>query len=1176
MIIKLFLIWIQIKFMKKIILKTTFLLLVTNIYFLGCKPIIETKIVKNGVLDLRDWNPEIDEPIKLDGNWEFYWNQIFEENKKIQDLKNPIYIRVPASWVEEKFSDKTSENFPGYGIATYQCKILLKDITPLAIRLPFLGTAYHFYLDGKKVLTSGVVGTSIESSLGDKNIYYKDIVTDNETVILTIVISNFHNRNGGFWNSLILGSREKIRSLRDKNLASDLFVTGILSIMGTYHLFLFLLLRKDKTPLYFGIFCIVIALRTLLTGENYLYSIYPSMGYIIGIKLEYLSFYLGIPLFSKFILQMYDNFFIKKIFNILNLICIFFSMIIVITPPRIFTETLLIVQIILIIFILLIIFLLLSAILNKRDGAKIFLIGISFFGLIIINDILHSNHFINTGLYSSIGLVIFIFSQSYILTSRFAKSFHKVEELSRDLEIKVEERTISLLNEIKKSTTLNDMISVVIQSKSTDEIFFNIFKILSKYYKLSSYLVYILDHEDRFLKLYRVYGFANFDKKFEEMILKNWFHEDDTSSLHSTVVKNRKSVLIKKVKIPHPCKGESEILNHANVKSFYTIPLMVDNDAFGCISFSNSKYEFANINEINREQRTQIESLVKLISPSIFQSLQKTMIEKAKISSESSLKKANKLNEMVEVIINSKSYEDILQNIYELLNKNYNLDSYLLYLYHDSYESLIYLKEVGKFKYPAEVLNIFKKNEFRDNDSKSVHIHCKKKKRSFYSNTVKSPHPCQGEDENLKILEIKSIYIIPLIVDENVFGTIDFSDNKYEGKGLTYLKKEDRNEIENFIRLISPSILQAQQKNLIEKAYSELKLTQNKLIEAEKMSALGNLVGSIAHEINNPISVIRSNSSLIHRNINFLVSDYPIFLDSLSLEEKKVFSEIIEKSFIKKENLSSREERNKKRELEKVLKTILEDKIDVRYIAENILSLGIESSYKEYFEKFPYEKLNNILNRASAFSKQIGLLKNIEIAIDKASRVVFSLRTYLNVDTSTAKKSCNVSNEIQRVLEIYDNYILGKISLTKEIPESIIIECLPENLFQVWNNIIFNAIQAMYEGEKNLKVILTKSNLFPDELLNYKSSASLEENKKWLESKNDFIIVRIQDYGKGIPQELQDKIFTPFFTTKNLGEGIGLGLFVSKKIVHEHGGRIFFKSDTGSTEFIVVLPTLEY
>ena len=68
------------------------------------------------------------------------------------------------------------------------------------------------------------------------------------------------------------------------------------------------------------------------------------------------------------------------------------------------------------------------------------------------------------------------------------------------------------------------------------------------------------------------------------------------------------------------------------------------------------------------------------------------------------------------------------------------------------------------------------------------------------------------------------------------------------------------------------------------------------------------------------------------------------------------------------------------------------------------------------------------------------------------------------------------------------------------------------------------------------------------------------------------ILVSFRDTGVGISEDLQSKIFSPFFTTKPLGEGIGLGLYVSSKIVHSHNGMIYFKSRPGETEFIVRLP----
>lgn len=1138
---------------------------------LGSIDFLFPQSMRDGVLDLTNWNPQSENPLKLEGEWEFYWGELFDEDHLSLNPENRKLMKVPANWTQGeivKSQIKKETSISGKGYATYRAQIILSEKVALSIRTTPLGTAYNIYIDEKLLHNSGLVGKSVDTSYGDKGVYYKEFFPEKKSFYITVVVSNFQEKNGGFRTAFLLGSPEKIRTIRDKNLSSDLFISGILFIMGIYHISLFLLIRKDKTPLFFGIFCILITLRTLLTGENYLYNLISKLNYHTGLKLEYLTLYLGTPIFIYYILLLYPDNIIKKIILLKQLIYGFLSSIVIFFSPNIYTETLSTMQLLLSLSILIIFISIIEAVLKKKEGAKSFFVGFSVFSCVVINDILHNNHIINTGYFSSFGLVVFIFSQTYLLTSRFTNAFMRAEDLSRNLENKVVERTFSLEKEIHKSNTLNQMIEVVIQSKSTDEIFFNIYKILSKNYKLSSYLVYILDPEDFYLKLHRVYGFATLDHNFQEIVLNNHFHLNDSNSVHASVVRNKKSILIKKIKLPHACKGEEEILYHANVKSFYTIPLIVDDQSFGCISFSSSKYEYMNIKEINNEQRAEIENLIKLISPSIYQSLQKSFVEKAKQTAEYALQKANKLNEMVEVIINSKSYREVLENIYELLNKNYQLDSYILFIYNEKTKRLSYFQEIGKYKFPEAIIEIFKKNEFLEEDENSVHLMCMKRKKSFFSRRIKFPHPCKKEEENMMALGVKSVYIIPLIVDEEVIGTIDFSDNSFETSGLSEIKNESRHEIEDFMRLISPSIGQAYQKTLIENAYTELKQAQVKLIEAEKMSALGNLVGSISHEINNPISVVRSNSNLLHSNINFLVNDYPIFLESLSLDEKKIFGSIVEKSIIRKESLSSREERIKKREIEKEIKEIQNLEGNYQSISEDIIFLGIEDSYKEYLKKVEISKFKVILGAASNFSKQIGLLKSIEIAVDKASRVVFSLRSYLNMEISSNRKSVNLSDELRRVVQIHENYIIGKIKIEMHISDNIHYECTSENLFQVWNNLIFNSIQSMYDTEKNLHVSLLKSSNLPEDINNYKSS---NPNFKFNDNSN-YIVARIRDSGVGIPNENQEKIFTPFFTTKRLGEGIGLGLFVSRKVVHEHGGVIYFQSQNRTTEFIVILP----
>ena len=71
----------------------------------------------------------------------------------------------------------------------------------------------------------------------------------------------------------------------------------------------------------------------------------------------------------------------------------------------------------------------------------------------------------------------------------------------------------------------------------------------------------------------------------------------------------------------------------------------------------------------------------------------------------------------------------------------------------------------------------------------------------------------------------------------------------------------------------------------------------------------------------------------------------------------------------------------------------------------------------------------------------------------------------------------------------------------------------------------------------------------------------------------DKILISVRDNGNGIPQNIVDKIFQPFFTTKPTGQGTGLGLSLSYDIVKAHGGEIKVESKEGeSTEFIIELP----
>ena len=106
---------------------------------------------------------------------------------------------------------------------------------------------------------------------------------------------------------------------------------------------------------------------------------------------------------------------------------------------------------------------------------------------------------------------------------------------------------------------------------------------------------------------------------------------------------------------------------------------------------------------------------------------------------------------------------------------------------------------------------------------------------------------------------------------------------------------------------------------------------------------------------------------------------------------------------------------------------------------------------------------------------------------------------------------------------------------------------------------------------KKLEIKIEILNGIPEEIVNMKSSRLERRSLERMETEK-YIAISFIDSGVGIPNEKVDNIFTPFYTTKSLGEGIGLGLYVSKKIINEHDGTIYFNSKEGRTEFIVALP----
>jgi signal transduction histidine kinase len=142
----------------------------------------------------------------------------------------------------------------------------------------------------------------------------------------------------------------------------------------------------------------------------------------------------------------------------------------------------------------------------------------------------------------------------------------------------------------------------------------------------------------------------------------------------------------------------------------------------------------------------------------------------------------------------------------------------------------------------------------------------------------------------------------------------------------------------------------------------------------------------------------------------------------------------------------------------------------------------------------------------------------------------------------------HLKESISTILTIYQNQLKSGIDVLLEIPETIYLSGYAEEVGQIWTNLIVNACQAMdFKGELKIGA----------------------------EEKEESIIVSFSDTGCGIPSGVKDKIFEPFYSTKKIGEGSGLGLSIVKKIIDKHQGSISFVSEINKgTTFYVELPKL--
>lgn len=259
-------------------------------------------------------------------------------------------------------------------------------------------------------------------------------------------------------------------------------------------------------------------------------------------------------------------------------------------------------------------------------------------------------------------------------------------------------------------------------------------------------------------------------------------------------------------------------------------------------------------------------------------------------------------------------------------------------------------------------------------------------------------------------------------------------------------------------------------------------------------------------------------------------------------------------------------------------KMAIDSLVELNIELEKIVDEKTDSLLKEKEAHFHASKMATLGEIAAGIAHEI----NNPLTIIQARILTLekSMQKKNTLDADTSEGFKKIIDTIQRITKIIRGLkFISRDAQLDEPAKTTLSQLLETTMDLCVEKIKSNDIQLIFVNDKDNYELQVKETQIVQVLLNLIHN-SLDAVKilpeKWIKIETttvrESLLIKIKDSGAGISDEILDKIMNPFFTTKPAGQGTGLGLSISKGIIENHGGKLYYNTNSENTEFIIEIP----